>query len=70
MHYDVEAEGNYNRTPLNFASYRGHLPVVKYLIEEAGANHEHVDFGNETPLKVAEVESQTDVVEYLHQISN
>ena len=30
---DMEATGEWNRTPLHWAALKGHLPVVQYLCE-------------------------------------
>lgn len=35
---EIDAENKDGNTPLHFAARRGHIDVVKYLIEEKGAN--------------------------------
>lgn len=52
--------------PLGWACYRGHLGVVKYLIEECGANPHLPDLRDRTPLMDAvDKACNIDVVRYL-----
>ena len=58
------AEQN-DSTPLHVASSRGHLEVVRYLVEDAEADKDSQDADDETPIMWALIEDKHAVVEYL-----
>ena len=62
-------EGDYDkRTALHLAASEGLEDVVKYLIQEAGANHSPVDRWGGTPLDDAMRSEHTEVVSFLKSI--
>ena len=61
---DVNAKGNFNRTPLHVASFYGHASIVKMLIR-AGADVNAKDNNNWTPLFWASRHGRTSVVKML-----
>ena len=52
-----------------FASYNGHLDVVKYLIEEEGANPKLENIDNNTAYDIALETGHSEVAEYLEQFN-
>jgi len=50
---DVESKHNYEKTPLSFAAANGHLEVVKFLVNEGGADVESKDWKGNTALDLA-----------------
>jgi len=52
-------------TPLHVASSRGHLDVVRCLVEDAEADKDLQDADDETPIMWALIEDKHEVVEYL-----
>jgi ankyrin repeat protein len=52
------------------AASEGHLAVVKYLVEEAGADERRADEDGMTPLEVAAEMGHDDVVAYLRSIAS
>ena len=56
--------GDYDRTPLFIASWKGHLPVVRYLVEQ-GANMEKADQHGCNPVINASFSGHLGVVRYL-----
>ena len=63
MDKDVIDAAN-GKTPLYKASRNGHLPVVRYLVEQ-GARKDRANFNGVAPLIVASYKGHTDVVHYL-----
>eukprot|EP00977_Amphora_coffeiformis_P021821 scaffold9946_cov188-Amphora_coffeaeformis.AAC.5 len=63
----VRADHHHGRySPLHEASRKGHLPVVKYLVEEGGADvHATEQYAEATPLHEAVLGGHLDVLEYL-----
>ena len=59
-----EDEDEDGKTPLHWAAYRGHLPVVEYLCEH-GADKEARDAYGMTPLHFAACSGYLPVVQYL-----
>eukprot|EP00966_Prymnesium_polylepis_P207020 4795638-Prymnesium_polylepis.3 len=58
--------GDYDkRTAIHLAASEGRLEVVKFLIEEAGANHSPADRWGGTPLDDATRHAHTQVIDYL-----
>ena len=56
--------GDYDRTPLFIASWKGNLPVVRYLVEQ-GANMEKADQNGWNPVINASFSGHLGVVRYL-----
>ena len=63
---DLEAMDKSGWTPLHYAAYRGHLPVVQYLCEQ-GADKEARNRYEMTPLHGAEPRGHLPVVQYLRE---
>jgi ankyrin repeat protein len=61
----VDPQASDELGPLASAAMGGHLEVVKYLVEEAGADESRAGRGGWTPLMWAIDKCQTDVVAYL-----
>jgi hypothetical protein len=62
---DVEAHDEDGRRPLQMAALKGHLFIVKELIEVRNADiNSTVDHG-ETALRYARYENKADIVSYL-----
>ena len=61
---------NIGRTPINSASFNGHLYVVKYLHEECHADVETKDNNGWTPINIASRYGHLEVVKYLHEQCN
>jgi ankyrin repeat protein len=61
----VTAQGSNEWGALLSAAWGGRLQVVKYLVEEAGADVRCADPGGKTPFMVAAAEGYVDVVDYL-----
>ena len=51
--------------PLSVACLRGHLPIVKYLVEECGCDPSKVESGTKSPLVSAVCSNHIHVVKYL-----
>lgn len=52
-------------TPLIISSLKGHLPIVKYLIEECKVNPNQANITGNTALIVSTAEGKLPVVKYL-----
>jgi len=63
----VEAKDNDGWTPLHRASWEGHLTVVQYLVEQAGATVEATNKKGQTPLDVAREKKHSDIVQFLEK---
>ena len=61
----MEAKDNNGWTPLIWASAKGHLDTVTYLVKECGANVEAKDSAGNTPLIIASLQGHLDTVTYL-----
>ena len=61
----VEAINSRRETALYIASFRGNLDIVRYLVEECGAEINSQDVDGDTPLTVACYEEKSAVIEYL-----
>jgi ankyrin repeat protein len=53
--------------PLGLAAFGGQLQVVKYLVEQAGADVRWAYPDGSTPLKMADFRGHADVAEYLRR---
>jgi ankyrin repeat protein len=62
---DAKAANKYGNTPLHWAAEKGHLDVVKYLVEEKGADIKAAANNGNTPLYRAARYGNLDVVKYL-----
>ena len=60
----ASARGGYCGTPLHSASFKGHLPVVRYLLRH-GVDANVRDSGKDTPLLLASWEGHRDIVQCL-----
>ncbi len=60
---DVNAKDNYGNTPLHWAAGRGHLPVVRYLIEK-GAKVDAMNILGQTPCDLTNDEGIKVAMEY------
>jgi ankyrin repeat protein len=65
----VRGESHLNEALAEAAS-EGHLPVVRYLVEEAGADERRADEDGMAPLMVAAEMGHDDVVAYLRSIAS
>jgi len=61
---DQEARDDGDMTPLHYAAYYGHLPMVQYLCEQ-GADKEARDADGRTALNYATEVGHLPVVKYL-----
>ena len=61
---DTDIKGHWEKTPLHYACWKGHLPIVEYLISK-GADIEAEDMDEATPLHYASEGSKADIVKYL-----
>ena len=61
----MEAKDKDGWTPLIYASTKGHLDTVTYLVEECGANVEAKDNDGYTALAAAKHYGKSDVEQYL-----
>jgi ankyrin repeat protein len=64
---EVNPQDSYDWGPLVSAAARGHLQVVKYLVEKAGADVRWADSDGKTAVIVAGEEGHVDIVEYLRK---
>ena len=63
--FDIEANDNRKRRPLHTACLCGNLKVVKFLMEEAGANKDARDYEECTFLHLAAMNNDVSVTKYL-----
>ena len=61
----VDVKDIWDRQPLHWAARGGHLPVVKYLIEEQGTQVDVKDMYGQQPLHLAACDCRLPVVKYL-----
>ena len=61
----VSVNGKRDRTSLHLAAALGHLEMVRYLVEEAGADPRVQNDQEMTPLDLATVNGHLEVVRYL-----
>jgi len=64
---DINKETDNGATPLYIACEKGHITVVKYLVER-GADISRVNNKGETPLFVADKNGHKDIKNYLIEI--
>mmetsp|Transcript_51611 Transcript_51611/g.142891 ORF Transcript_51611/g.142891 Transcript_51611/m.142891 type:complete len:219 (+) Transcript_51611:513-1169(+) len=62
---DMDAGDYDKRTAIHLAASEGSLNVVKFLVDEAGANHSLVDRWGGTPLDDAKRHAHAQVIDYL-----
>ena len=62
---NVKSKNNDGWTPLHYASNRGYLDIVEYLIKECKCDVESKDNDECTPLHIASSKSHLDIVKYL-----
>ena len=65
----LDAVTTMGRTALWYASYDGHLPIVKLLVE-AGADTDRADNNGKTPRAIATERGHAAVAKYLQQELN
>ncbi|WP_349968545.1 ankyrin repeat domain-containing protein [Wolbachia endosymbiont of Armadillidium arcangelii] len=53
-----------DKTPLHYAAKSGNLELVKYLVEEKGADVNARDMSNKTPIRYAAESGNLDLVKY------
>lgn len=56
--------------PLCVACFHGHLPVVKYLVEECGCDPSRAESGKKSPLLCAVCGNHVHIVKYLTDLDN
>lgn len=56
-------------SPLLWAAYNGHLDVVRFLVEEMGADVEHTYCDGRTPLFWAAARNEVDIARYLYPLT-
>jgi ankyrin repeat protein len=64
----VDPPALHERAALSDAALGGHLQVVKYLVEECGADVGRAEFNGKTPLVTALKKGHVDIVEFLRGI--
>ena len=57
--------GQYGGTPLHYAAGRGHLHIVKFLIDEERCDPSHLERDKTTPLSHAAAKGHLNVVKFL-----
>ena len=60
-----EIRNEIGNTPLHLASYKGHLEIVKYLVEDVGVETETKSRYGQTPLHEASCVGHLEIVKYL-----
>jgi ankyrin repeat protein len=56
------------RTAIFYAAYNGHIDVVRYLVEQCGANAHVMMDENKNAAFFAESNGHNDVVDYLNKL--
>ena len=64
-HVELEARGDYRRTPPHLAANNGHLPVAQFLCEQGGDTEVWTTNGGMKPLHLAANNGHLPVVQYL-----
>jgi ankyrin repeat protein len=67
---EVNSQDSYDWGPLVSAAARGHLQVVKYLVEKAGADVRWADPDGQRAFVYAASRGHSDVVEYLRRATS
>lgn len=65
MKCDPDLPGEHKCTPLHMAANKGHLPIVKFLLEEGNSNPLSLDEDGNTPLHHASMEGSFEVLKFL-----
>lgn len=68
--FDINTQNELGYTGLHYACFYGKIKIVKYLIEELGADLEMMNLSNSTPFLVAVENNQYNVVKYLLNIAD
>ena len=61
----TKCRDEHNNTPLHMASSKGHLDVVKYLVEEKKCNLQEVNKDHNNSLHVAALNGQPEILQYM-----